>query len=210
MEKLRVATLFSNLLLGACSVFGVRNGTEEPPYQVLDQIGTVEIRQYSARAAAETTVANDEVAARSDGFRKLAKYIFGGNAGQQSIPMTAPVSQAGQQTSMTAPVAQTSSGGNQWEIRFYLPAGMTEATAPKPLDPSVRIITVPPTSMAVLRFSGSPTPQAVASKDAQLLDALRGSRWKAERDPVSWFYDPPWTIPPLRRNEVAVEVKRQP
>jgi hypothetical protein len=209
MEKLRMATVLSNLLLGACTVFGVRSGTEEPSYQVLDHVGTAEIRQYNSRTAAETTVANDEVTARSDGFRKLAKYIFGGNAGQQSIPMTAPVSQAGQEIAMTAPVAQTSSGGNQWAIRFYLPAGMTEATAPRPLDASVRIITVPPTSMAVLRFSGSPTPEAVASEDAQLLEALRGSRWMAESNPVSWFYDPPWTIPPLRRNEVAVEVKRQ-
>ncbi len=110
---------------------------------------------------------------------------------------------------MTAPVAQTSSGANQWAIRFYLPAGTTEGTAPSPLDPSVRIITVPPTSMAVLRFAGSPTSEAVASEDAQLLEALRGSRWMAEGNPVSWFYDPPWTIPPLRRNEVAVEVKRR-
>jgi hypothetical protein len=204
-----MATVLSNFLLGACTVFGVRSGTEEPPYQVLDHVGTVEIRQYNARTAAETMIANDEVAARSDGFRKLAKYIFGGNSGQQSIPMTAPVSQAGQEIAMTAPVAQTSSGANQWAIRFFLPAGMTEATAPRPLDPSVRIITVPPASMAVLRFSGSPTPEAVASEDAQLLEALRGSRWMAEGNPVSWFYDPPWTIPPLRRNEVAVEVKRQ-
>ena len=28
-------------------------------------------------------------------------------------------------------------------------------------------------------------------------------------DPVVWFYDPPWTLPPLRRNEVAVRVTRQ-
>jgi hypothetical protein len=209
MEKLRVATILSNLLLGACTVFGIRSGTEEPPYQLLDHVGAVEIRQYNARTAAETTIANDEVAARSDGFRKLAKYIFGGNTGQQSIPMTAPVSQAGQEIAMTAPVAQASSGGNHWAIRFYLPAGMTEATAPKPLEPSVRIITVPPASMAVLRFSGSPTPEAVASEDTQLLETLRGSSWMAQGDPVTWFYDPPWTIPPLRRNEVAVEVRRQ-
>jgi SOUL heme-binding protein len=208
MEKFRMATILSNVLLGACSVFGIRSGTEEPPYQVLDHVGTVEIRQYDARTAAETTVSNDEVAARSDGFRKLAKYIFGGNTGQQSIPMTAPVAQ--DEITMTTPVAQTSSGGSQWTIRFYLPAGMTETAAPKPLDPSVRIVSVPPDSMAVLRFSGSPTPEAVASEGAQLILALRGSSWVEEGYPVAWFYDPPWTLPPLRRNEVAVEVRRQP
>jgi hypothetical protein len=48
-----MATLLSNLLLGACTVFGIRGGTEEPPpYQVVDHIGVVEIRQYNTRTAA--------------------------------------------------------------------------------------------------------------------------------------------------------------
>jgi hypothetical protein len=209
MKKLRMATVLSNLLLGACTVFGIRSGTEEPPYQVVDHVDVVEIRQYGPRTAAETTIVNDEVAARSDGFRKLAKYIFGGNTGQQSIPMTAPVSQASEEIVITAPVAHTSLGGNHWTIRFYLPAGMTEATAPKPIDPSVRIVAVPPASMAVLRFSGSPTAGAVAGEGAELLGTLGGSPWMAEGNPVTWFYDPPWTVPPLRRNEVAVEVSSQ-
>jgi SOUL heme-binding protein len=208
MEKLRMATILSNLLLGACTVFGIRSGTEEPPYKVLDHVGMVEIRQYDARTAAETTIENDEEAARSDGFRKLAKYIFGGNTVRQSIPMTAPVAQ--EETAMTVPVARASSDENHWTIRFYLPAGMTEATAPRPQDPSVRIVAVPPASMAILRFSGSPTPEAVASEGAQLMLTLRGSSWVVEGKPVTWFYDPPWTLPPLRRNEVAVEVRRQP
>jgi hypothetical protein len=35
---------------------------------------------------------------------------------------------------------------------------------------------------------------------------LPATRWEAAGEPVAWFYDPPWTIPALRRNEVAVPV----
>jgi hypothetical protein len=156
MEKLRTMALLSNLALGACSVFGIRSGTEEPRYTITEELGGVEIRDYGPRAAAETTVAAGEIEARSAGFRKLAHYIFGGNVAHRSIAMTAPVSQQGQQIAMTAPVAQASTGQGEWTIRFYLPSDMPAASAPEPLDRSVKIVAVPGATMAVKRFSGTP------------------------------------------------------
>jgi len=58
----------------------------------------------------------------------------------------------------------------------------------------------------VLRFTGSTAPQAVAAARARLLAALATGPWQPAGEPVAWFYDPPWTIPTLRRNEVAVPV----
>jgi len=203
-------TLLSNLTLGACTIFGIRSGTEQPRYTIEDHVGSVEVRSYGPRTAAETTVSAEEVDARSLGFRKLAHYIFGGNVPQRSIAMTAPVSQHGQQVAMTAPVAQAASGQGAWTIRFFLPGDLSVTSAPQPLDHSVEIVTVPAAMMAVNRFSGTPGKAAVATARTQLLQALRGSSWHAVGDPVAWFYDPPWTIPPLRRNEVAVEVERNP
>ena len=63
----------------AGSIVGLRFGTEEPHHRVTDRIGDVEIRVYGPRVAAETVVAADDDAARSIGFRRLARYIFGGN-----------------------------------------------------------------------------------------------------------------------------------
>jgi len=60
--------------------------------------------------------------------------------------------------------------------------------------------------VAVLRYTGSTGPQAVAATRARLLDALRTGPWRPLGEPMAWFYDPPWTIPALRRNEVAVPV----
>jgi hypothetical protein len=208
----RLITLLSSLALGACSVFGVRDGTEEPKFTVIDHVGGVEIRQYGPRVAAEAAVAGDELAARNQGFRILAGYIFGGNTARSRIAMTAPVAQAsggGSETiAMTAPVATARDAEGRWVIRFFMPAGSTLENLPVPNDPRVKLSAVPAETMAVLRFSGSTSPEAVAPQAAALRQALSGSAWRMTGPVIDWFYDPPWTIPALRRNEVAVPVSR--
>lgn len=209
-----MATLLGSLLLGACSAFGIRSGTEEPRYDAAERLGDVEIRRYAPRLAAETVVPGDAYSARGEGFRRLAGYIFGGNAGGRRIDMTAPVAQAsagsGERIAMTAPVAQApatqASGEGGWTVRFFLPAALTDPPAPN--DARVRIVPVPEETMAVLRFSGTATEAAVAERTKALLAALSGTAWRPAGEPVAWFYDPPWTLPPLRRNEVAVPVAR--
>jgi hypothetical protein len=197
----------SVLLLGACSVVGVRSGTEEPAYETLGTEAGIEIRRYAARLAAETTVEAAEMPARSEGFSRLAGYIFGGNAGASRIAMTAPVAQAGTRIAMTAPVAQAS-GAESQVIRFFLPAALRDPPVPK--DARVRIVEVPGETVAVYRFTGSIAPEAIAAARAHLLATLPATRWVAAGEPVTWFYDPPWTIPALRRNEIAVPVAPKP
>ena len=167
---------------------------------------TPRLRRYAPRLAAETVVPGTAEAARGEGFRRLAGYIFGGNAGGARIAMTAPVAQAdaGQQIAMTAPVAQAPAGAGGWSIRFFLPAGLTDPPAPR--DARVHVVTVPAETVAVLRFSGLATEGVIASQRTRLQSLLPGSGWAASGQPVTWFYDPPWTLPPLRRNEVAVPV----
>jgi len=200
----KLAAGISALALGACSVVGVRSGTEEPRFERVASLGDVEVRRYAPRLAAETTVDADETASRSEGFTRLARYIFGGNAGEDRIAMTAPVAQEPTRIAMTAPVAQAAAGGNGYRIRFFLPAAMT--TPPRPLDDRVTIVTVPAETVAVLRYAGSTSPDAVAAARVRLLAALPASPWRATGEPFSWFYDPPWTLPPFRRNEIAVNV----
>jgi hypothetical protein len=200
------------VLAGVGGLFGIRAGTEEPRYTVVDRIGVVEIRHYGARLAAEAVVSGPETAARSDGFRKVAGYIFGGNTRRSSIAMTAPVSQSSvgsEKISMTAPVAQEAVGSDgQWRVQFFMPAKYGKADLPVPNDPGVRIVEVAAQDYAVLRFSGSRGGQAVATRTGELKAALAPSRWRAIGVPTAWFYDPPWTAPFLRRNEVAVTVAR--
>jgi SOUL heme-binding protein len=203
----QLAALTSTLVLICCSTVGVRD-TEEPAFTVVASIGAVQVRQYGPRLAAETVVDGDEEATRNAGFRRLAGYIFGGNQGGVKIAMTAPVAQeaAGTRIGMTAPVAQSRDAAGRWRIRFFMPAGFTLATLPQPNDPTVALVTVAPETVAVLRFSGTLGADAVAARTGELVGALEGSAWRPAGEPVAWFYDPPWTLPPLRRNEVALPV----
>ena len=107
---------------------------------------------------------------------------------------------------MTAPVAQGPAGSGRWVIQFFMPGAWTMETLPIPRDPAVSLVELPPESYAVLRFSGLAGTQAVAARQAELAAAVHASTWTADGEPVVWFYDPPWTVPPLRRNEVAVRV----
>ncbi len=203
--------LFSPLLaiaLAGCSVVGIRTGTPEPAYKVLAKAGPVEIRQYQPRLAASVTVPGDEISARGAGFRRLAGFIFGGNTAQKSIEMTAPVEQSAQKIAMTAPVAQTQDASGAWTITFYMPANYTLATLPKPNDPGIRIETVPSETYAVYRFSGIPGAGAVNQAEKILFANLKTSPWRQIGPLVAWFYDPPWALPFVRRNEVAVPVAR--
>jgi hypothetical protein len=175
----------------ALSVLGVRSGTEEPPHSVRKLGGGVEIRTYRARIAAETTVADTEEGARSAGFRRLAGYLFGGNHHDAKI-------------AMTAPVAQSAGSGDDWVIRFFMPSTWTMDELPSPDDDRVRLVDVPPETLAVLKFSGDRGAKAVASHAERLRNTLCAYGFETEGDVMAWFYDAPWTLPFLRRNEVAI------
>ena len=197
----QLVTTATQVAEAALGIVGIRVGTEEPPHDSERLTEGLEIRRYRPRIAAETTVEAPEEQARSEGFRRVARYIFGGNTGSEKIAMTAPVSQSsarGTKIEMTAPVSRTGDDENGWVIRFFMPSKWTMSTLPVPDDDRVRLVEVPAETVAVLRFTGDRGQAAVAARSAELLDALG--------EPQAWFYDPPWTVPFRRRNEVVVPV----
>ena len=40
----------------------------------------------------------------------------------------------------------------------------------------------------------------------ELLETLEQSSWDTAGEPVTYVYDPPWTIPFFRRNEIVIPV----
>lgn len=195
----QLRTTASQFLEIVASTVGIRVGVEEPLHSVQSLADGVEIRHYGARVAAQTTVVDDEEAARSAGFRRLAGYIFGANRQSDRIAMTAPV---GQQA--------TASGGREnqsWVIRFYMPTRWTLQSLPTPDDERVELVTVAPETVAVLRFRGDRGPDSMAEHTRRLREKLRDYGFVAVSEPTAWFYDPPWTLPCRRRTEIAISVE---
>jgi SOUL heme-binding protein len=209
MKRGRSIVVLAPLVAG-CTLFGVRSGYEQPPYETVETAGPVEIRRYGPRLVAQTVVeADDEMSARNAAFRILAAYIFGDNAAKNDIAMTTPVAveQQSRKIDMTTPVETTAVDGGRYAMRFFLPSSLTLETAPVPTDPRVQLAVVPENTLAVLRFSGSRRPGAVAERSEELLGALADLNWRPIGRPFTLFYDPPWTLSFLRRNEVAVSVE---
>ena len=193
-------------------MFGIRSGYEQAAYTVVDRVGeTIEVRQYRTQLVAEVVVeAADEKRGRNAAFRALFDYISGANRSQEKVAMTAPVETgtASEKIAMTVPVETGRQPEGRYVMRFFLPANYTLKTAPQPTDPRVIVRELPERTLAVLSFSGSTSAENVDHQLTVLETAMNGSTWRPSGAPAAMFYDPPWTIPFLRRNEVAVPVTR--
>lgn len=190
----------------------LRTTIEEPPFRLLEKISDIEFRAYGVRLVAETYADGPEEEARDAGFKTLVDYIFGNNAKQgvpASVSSATPGGAPPEGIAMTSPVEQALISPSHWRIRFFMPAKYTAASIPKPLNPSVTVLEAPGETMAVLRFSDGHDAASVLKRTTQLLKILAATRWTQSGPPVTSFYDPPWTLPFLRRNEVAVPVRRQ-
>ena len=179
---------------------------EEPRFKVLEQDGSFELREYSPYIVAETRVEAGFEDAGSIAFQRLFCYISGDNIAQQKIAMTAPVTQSrGEKISMTAPVSQVADG-NAYLVAFTLPSTYTLATAPQPLDPTVRIRAVPAQLIACWRYSGRWTESNFSDQEVLLRERIKARGLIARGDPVLARYNPPFTPWFMRRNEVLIPV----
>jgi hypothetical protein len=175
--------------------------------KLVDMAG-YEVREYPAHIVAQTTVKGTYREALNLGFRIVAGYIFGGNTKKQSIAMTAPVTaqrDISEKISMTAPVLATTEGDSHI-ISFGMPRSYTLETLPKPLDPRVEIVPIPPKRFAALKFSWSGADARVKTMEIKLLSALARDKVELAGSPVYAGYNAPWTPPWMVRNEIMVEI----
>jgi len=183
--------------------------TEEPSYTVIEQSGDFELRTYSPMIVAETQVLGPMDDASSAGFRLIADYIFGNNTsragGSEKISMTAPVTMEpeSEKISVTAPVSMEQTG-KQWRVHFVMPSEYTLDTLPTPNNSAVSLREVPASNYAVIRFSGLVGEKKRAAKTAELMTWLDSKGITPTGQPQLARYNPPWTLPFLRRNEVML------
>ncbi|MCX8505163.1 MAG: heme-binding protein [Alphaproteobacteria bacterium] len=188
----------------------IASNVEQARYEVMRSENNVEIRNYPPLLVAEATTTGDRDTAIGEGFKLLAGYIFGDNTAKDKIAMTAPVTQQNnEKIAMTAPVMQQSqenSGENLWHVQFVMPSKYNLQTIPKPNNDKVHLRETSPAKFAVIRFSGRATPENLAEHEQELKAYLQNRQITPKSAPIYAFYNPPWTVPFLRRNEIMIEI----
>jgi hypothetical protein len=188
---------------------------EEPRYEVSISQAPFELRHYAPILIAQTIVEGDMDTASNKGFRLIADFIFGNNLAANSeqaakIAMTAPVTVEPQSSkiAMTAPVTiePQLSSTQQWRIHFVMPSQYTLANIPKPKNSAVTLHELPSKYFVVHRYSGFNTVARVQEKTDEALAWAKQQSLKVVGTPQLSRYDPPWTLPMFRRNEIMVEV----
>jgi hypothetical protein len=196
------------LALAGIAAGPVMSRVEQPEYKVESSDGPIEVRSYGPMIAAEASVKGERRAAIREGFRLIAAYIFGNNAPREKIAMTAPVQQQKQTIAMTAPVTGQFEDG-VWVVRFIMPKSWTMESLPVPSDPRVRLEAIPAHRFLAITFPGFAGDSAIRERTEELKRYALGHNLQVTVEPVLAFYNPPWTLPFFRRNEVMFQLAPQ-
>lgn len=165
---------------------------EQPEYRVVKKEDAFELREYKPSLWAEVNVESANYNAMRQGFRPLARYIFGGNESGTSMEMTAPVSLIMEESDPT--------------MRFFMSSERKREELPVPNDPNVHFIQEPQRLMAVYRFGGT------LSEEKRLSAGQKLKSWCDDQGydiigPIEVYgYNSPWEV--IRRNEVAYPIRR--
>jgi hypothetical protein len=208
-----IRPLLARISIGvvALTFAGALMATEEPKFSILEKTPPFELRSYAPMILAEVQVEGDLDEASSQGFRLIAAYIFGQNQVSEKIAMTAPVAVEEQlpksaKIAMTAPVNIESNSGI-WTVSFVMPSEYTMESLPKPLNSKVQLRQIPAVKRAVITFSGFYNESKVAERTLELEDWMRTKNLQAVGSPKFARYNPPWTLPFMRRNEIMIDVR---
>ena len=217
MKQLKIFS--ASLLLGLLCTGHVM-AIEEPKYEVIQTDGAFEIRKYAPILIAETFVDGDMDEASNKGFRLIADYIFGNNQVVDSnantkIAMTAPVTvePVSQKIAMTAPVTVEPQStdtniqlAKKWRIHFVMPSQYTLANIPKPKNDAITLKEIPSKYFLVYSYSWLNTLTRVQNKTDEALEWANRKGLKVIGVPKLSRYDPPWTLPMFKRNEIMLEI----
>ena len=178
----------------SCVLIGpFMSNVEQPKYQVISSQENIEIRKYDSMVIAEVEIQAERKEAIKDGFKILADYIFGNNKSKENISMTAPVRQQKVQ--------------ENWQISFIMPSEYNIKTLPKPANKNINIKTVADKKYIVINFSGRNSDQNIKLHEKKIKKYIAENEIQVLSTPIYAFYNPPWTLPFLRHNEIMMEIR---
>ncbi len=189
----------------------ILHAIEEPPFDLLVSEDDFEIRQYHQHIAASVLSKGDMDDASSAGFRSIADYIFGNNqhtntGESEKISMTAPVSMQ-LPSSDNLSQDQLNDDSQQWQVSFFMPAKYQLDTLPTPNNNQVKLEKIEAYYAAVIRFSGFTGSAKVENKVKLLQQWIENQQYTRKGAAHLARYNPPWTLPFLRRNEIIIQIE---
>jgi hypothetical protein len=181
------------LALGALRWQMARWFCDTPAYTIDARVGDLELRSYPAQIEACAELESRTFEEALDlGFGRLACYVFGANATDEDIAMTAPV--------------VTSIQDGMYTMAIAMPPGRPLTTLPEPDDPRVVLRETEGRRFAALRFRGRFTRENVSRQERKLLREVLDLGLVTRGSVGFAMYDSPATLPFLRRNEVWIEI----
>lgn len=207
-SKITLLGISSVLLLGCAMIGPIMSQVETPEYQILSKKESIETRLYQDMVIAQVTIEGTRKDSIGKGFQLLADYIFGNNQTDVNVTMTTPVEQEqSTKIAMTAPVQQVEEASGLWKISFVMPSKYTKETLPKPNNTKVQLIEIPAKKFIAITFSGRNTDDNIQKHKQKLIHYITKHNIQIMGSAKYAFYNPPWTLPMFRRNEVMFEIK---
>ena len=199
------------IVIGALISGPLMSNVEHPQYVVTEKHKAIELRDYSPRIIAQVSTSGTREEAISSGFRQLADYIFGNNITSEFISAEKQASQdqisTNKKIAMTAPVEQ-SQVKDTWTNTFTMPSEYTLETLPRPKNAAITLYSVPPQSFIAIQFSGTNSTHNIDIHENKLRSFCEQNNIEIKNDAIYAFYNPPWTLPILRRNEVMFPINK--
>ena len=175
------------------------SNVEQPNYNSINKNKNIEIRHYKKLLYAETTVTGPREESISTGFRIIADFIFGNNRLSESDNNSSKIA-------MTSPVIQERISNSNWKVKFIMPQSFTVQNLPLPNNEKIKITEGNNEYFIAIRFSGSSSQKNLDKNLKILLDHISANDIETSGSTIYAFYNPPWTLPIFRRNEILYKI----
>lgn len=193
-KKISLIVIFIIIMLIAFSG-SMMSQVEHPQYVIVEKFENIEIRKYPKMVIASSEVEGSRADSINQGFKLVANYIFGENDQKEKISMTAPVMQ------------QSKSSENDWTISFVMPRDYSFAKLPSPNDSKVKLTELSSKKMIAIRFYGSTNEENLQIHREMLEEFVKNKKYKTIGNSIYAFYNPPWTLPFMKHNEIMLELE---
>jgi hypothetical protein len=190
MEILYIILIVIGALIALWFVWGIVSPHiwEQPQYELKEKEGRFELRRYQDAKILSTTTSKF-----NNAFSVLSSYIFGKNKEKEKIAMTSPVlTEMGNDDTM--------------KMIFFIPKKFENIKMPTPYSDDIEFSTQKARDVAVIRFHGLMTINKREKYLDKLLEKLEKKGIKTKGSAFYMNYSDPFVPPPLRINEIGIEI----